>query len=406
MSLQGEEDEKRMQKKTVRDEKVGGKRVLVRVDFNVPMNRNGQIEDDSRIRSCLPTITYLIHHGARVILCSHLGRPHGRIDDHLRMGPVAGRLSELLERPVESLREVIGPSVEQAISGMQEGDVVFLENLRFCPGEEANDAGFARALSRLADLFVNDAFGASHRAHASTVGLAEYLPCVAGFLMEKEIEQLNSLLEDPARPFAVILGGAKVGEKIGILENIIPKVDLVLVGGGVAATFLKGRGLAVGISAVEPDKIKLVETIVQKAGARGVRVLLPEDVVVAGKLESGATFRVVSVDQIPADQRIADIGPLTVMEYTKELEKCRTVAWNGPMGVFEIPQFYEGTKAVATVLAGLDATTVIGGGSTAEAVTQLGLAGKMTHVSTGGGAFLQFLSGKTLPGIAVLADRS
>ena len=282
-----------MQKKTVRDEKVGGKRVLVRVDFNVPMNRNGQIEDDSRIRACLPTITYLIHHGARVILCSHLGRPQGRIDDHLRMGPVARRLSELLERPVESLRKVIGPSVEQAISGMQDGDVVFLENLRFCPGEEENDPGFARDLSRLADLFVNDAFGASHRAHASTVGLAEYLPCVAGFLMEKEIEQLSGLLEDPARPFAVILGGAKVGEKIGILENIIPKVNLVLVGGGVAATFLKSRGRDVGISAVEPDKMKLVETIVQKAGARGVRVLLPEDVVVAEKLESGATFRVV-----------------------------------------------------------------------------------------------------------------
>jgi len=223
--------------------------------------------------------------------------------------------------------------------------------------------------------------------------------------MEKEIEQLSSLLEDPARPFAVILGGAKVGEKIGILENIIPKVDLVLVGGGVAATFLKSRGRDVGTSAVEPDKMKLVETIVQKAGARGIRVLLPKDVVVAEKLESGAICRAVRSDHIPADQRIADIGPLTVKEYTKELEKCRTVAWNGPMGVFEIPQFSEGTKAVAAVLAGLNATTVIGGGSTAEAVTQLGLAGKMTHVSTGGGAFLQFLSGKTLPGVAVLADR-
>ena len=394
-----------MQKKTVMDEDVGGKRVLVRVDFNVPLDQNGQIEDDSRIRACLPTITYLIDHRARVILCSHLGRPHGNVDDRLRMGPVARRLSELLQKPVESLREAVGPEVEQAVSGMREGDVTFLENLRFYPGEEKNDPGFARDLSRLADLLVNDAFGASHRAHASTVGLARYLPCVAGLLMEKEIEQLSSLLEDPARPFAIILGGAKVGEKIGILENIIPKVDLVLIGGGVTATFLKSRSHDVGTSAVEPDKIKLVETIQQKAGARGVRVLLPVDVVVAEKLEPGAAFEVVRSDRIPADKKIADIGPLTVAEYTGELKQCRTVAWNGPMGAFEIPQFFFGTKFLAAVLAGLSATTVIGGGSTAEAVTQLGLAGKMTHVSTGGGAFLQFISGKTLPGVAVLADR-
>jgi len=401
----GWEDEQKMQKKTVRDEEVGGKRVLVRVDFNVPMNQNGQIEDDSRIRACLPTITYLIDHRARVIICSHLGRPHGRVDDRLRMGPVARRLSELLKRPVEPLQRVTGTVVEQAVSGMKDGDVILLENLRFCPGEEENNPGFARDLSRLADLFVNDAFGASHRAHASTVGVAGYLPCVAGLLMEKEIEQLSKLLEDPARPFAIILGGAKVGEKLGILEYIIPKVDLVLIGGGVAATFLKSRGRNVGISAIEPDKMELVETIQQKAGSRGVRVLLPEDVVVAEKLESGAAFLVVSTDRIPADKRIADIGPLTVALYTKELKQCRTVAWNGPMGAFEIPQFSEGTKSLAAVLAGLMATTVIGGGSTAEAVTQLGLAGKMTHVSTGGGAFLQFLSGKTMPGVAVLADR-
>jgi phosphoglycerate kinase len=405
LSVREREEEKRMQKKTVMDEDVGGKRVLVRVDFNVPLDQNGQIEDDSRIRACLPTITYLIDHRARVILCSHLGRPHGNVDDRLRMGPVARRLSELLQKPVESLREAVGPEVEQAVSGMREGDVTFLENLRFYPGEEKNDPGFARDLSRLADLLVNDAFGASHRAHASTVGLARYLPCVAGLLMEKEIEQLSSLLEDPARPFAIILGGAKVGEKIGILENIIPKVDLVLIGGGVTATFLKSRSHDVGTSAVEPDKIKLVETIQQKAGARGVRVLLPVDVVVAEKLEPGAAFEVVRSDRIPADKKIADIGPLTVAEYTGELKQCRTVAWNGPMGAFEIPQFFFGTKFLAAVLAGLSATTVIGGGSTAEAVTQLGLAGKMTHVSTGGGAFLQFISGKTLPGVAVLADR-
>jgi len=394
-----------MQKKTVRDEDVAGKRVLVRVDFNVPMDRNGKIEDDTRIRACLPTITYLIDHKARVILCSHLGRPHGRVDEHLRLGPVARRLSEIVQRPVEALREAIGPGVVRAVSEMQDGELVLLENLRFYPGEEENDPGFARELSSLADLFVNDAFGVSHRAHASVVGLAAYLPCVAGLLMEKEIEQLSRLLEDPARPFAAVMGGAKVGEKIGILENILPIVDLVLIGGGMVATFFNGRGYDVGISPVEPDKRELVGTIMHKAEALGVRVLLPEDVVVAEKLEAGATARVVSTEKIPADCRIADIGPLTISSYTKELKKCQTVVWNGPMGVFEIPQFSNGTTSIATVLASLNATTVIGGGSTAEAVTQLGLAGRITHVSTGGGASLRFLSGKILPGIAVLADK-
>ncbi|ACL16756.1 phosphoglycerate kinase [Methanosphaerula palustris] len=394
-----------MQKKTVRDEDVSGKRVLVRVDFNVPMDQSGTIEDDTRIRACLPTITYLIDHQARVILCSHLGRPHGRVDEHLRLGPVGRRLSELVQRPVEVLREAVGPGVVRAVSEMQDGDLVLLENLRFYPGEEENDPVFARALASLADLFVNDAFGASHRAHASVVGLAAHLPCVAGLLMEKEIEQMSGLLEDPARPFAAVMGGAKVGEKIGILKNILPKVDLVLVGGGMAATFLKGRGVDVGISPVESDRMALIGTIMQEAETLGARVLLPEDLVVAGSLEAGANARVVSAGQIPADCMIADIGPLTIAAFTKELETCRTVAWNGPMGVFEIPQFSNGTTSIAQVLAGLNATTVIGGGSTAEAVTQLGLAGRMTHVSTGGGASLQFLSGKVLPGIAVLADR-
>ena len=394
-----------MQKKTVRDEDVGGKRVLVRADFNVPMDQNGEIEDDTRIRSCLPTIIYLIDHRARVILCSHLGRPHGRVDEHLRLEPVARRLSEIVQRPVEPLREAIGPGVVRAVSEMKDGELILLENLRFYPGEEENDPGFAHELSHLADLFVNDAFGASHRAHASVVGLAAYLPCVAGLLMEKEIEQLSRLLENPARPFAAIMGGAKVGEKIGILENILPKVDLVLVGGGMGATFLKGMSCDIGISPVQPDKMELVRTIIQKAGALGVRVLPPEDVVVAENLKAGATARVVRAEQIPADCMIADIGPMTITVFTRELKKCQTVVWNGPMGVFEIPQFSNGTTSIATVLASLNATTVIGGGSTAEAVTQLGLAGRMTHVSTGGGASLQFLSGKILPGIAVLADK-
>jgi phosphoglycerate kinase len=394
-----------MQKKTVRDEDVGGKRVLVRADFNVPIDQNGTIEDDARIRGSLPTITYLIDHGARVILCSHLGRPHGTVDEHLRLEPVARRLSELLQRPVEPLREAIGPGVERVVSEMQDGDLVLLENLRFYPGEEGNDPSFARELSRLADLYVNDAFGVSHRAHASIVGLADYLPCVAGLLMEKEIEQLSSLFEDPIRPFAAIMGGAKVGDKIGILENIIPRVDLVLIGGGMSATFLKGRGLDVGISDLEPDRMELVGTILHKAEDLGVRILLPVDVVVAEELEASTTARVVSVEQIPADCMIVDIGPLTMTEFTKELKKCRTVVWNGPMGVFEIPQFSDGTRSIATVLAGLDATTVIGGGSTVEAVTQFGLAGRMTHLSTGGGASLQFLSGKMLPGVAVLVGK-
>jgi phosphoglycerate kinase len=394
-----------MQKKTVRDEDVAGKRVLVRVDFNVPMDRNGEIEDDTRIRACLPTVMYLIDHKARVILCSHLGRPHGQVDEHLRLEPVARRLSEIVHRPVKTLPEAIGPGVVRAVSEMQDGDLVLLENLRFYPGEEENDPKFARELSRLAELFVNDAFGVSHRAHASVTGVAAYLPCVAGLLMEKEIEQLSRLLEDPAHPFAAVMGGAKVGEKIGILENILPKVDLVLIGGGMAATFLNGSGFDVGISPVEPDKRELVGTIMHKAEALGVKVLLPFDVVVAEKLEAGATARVVRAEQIPAGCRIADIGPLTISAYTDELKKCRTVAWNGPMGVFEIPQFSGGTTSIARALASLNATTVIGGGSTAEAVTQLGIAGRITHVSTGGGASLRFLSGRVLPGIAVLADK-
>ncbi|ABS56057.1 Phosphoglycerate kinase [Methanoregula boonei 6A8] len=394
-----------MQKKTVEDEEVYGKRVLVRADFNVPMDRNGTIEDDTRIRACLPTITYLIDHRARIILCSHLGRPQGRVDGHLRLEPVARRLSELLQRPVKPLREAIGPEVERAVSGMENGEIILLENLRFYPGDEENDPGFARELASLADLFVNDAFGASHRAHASVVGLAAYLPCVAGLLMEKEIERLGSLLENPRRPFAAIMGGAKVEEKIGILENIISKVDLILIGGGMSATFLKGQGWDAGISPVEPDKMEIVRAIMQKAGALGVRILLPQDVIVTEKLKTGAIARGVSAQQIPADSIIADIGPQTITEFTKELKNCRTVVWNGPMGVFEIPQFSEGTKSIATALADLHAMTIVGGGSTAEAVTKLGLSGKMTHVSTGGGATLLFLSGKILPGIAVLADK-
>jgi phosphoglycerate kinase len=382
-----------------------GKKVFIRCDFNVPMDIRGGIEDDNRIRACLPTIRSLIARRARVILCSHLGRPHGRVDEHLRLGPVARRLCELLQKPVVSLRETTGPAVEQAVRGMQEGDVILLENLRFSPGEEKNDPVFSRALSVLAEIFVNDAFGASHRAHASVVGVADYLPCVSGLLMEKEIEMLSGLLEDPVRPFAAIMGGAKVGEKIGILEHILPKVNFVLVGGGMAATFLKGMGYGVGTSGVEEEKLELVRMIAGKAASYRVRLVLPVDVTVTDKPGADASAMIVPITQVPADRMIADIGPETIALYSEALSTCRTVVWNGPMGVFEIPQFSEGTRALANVLAGLDAMTVIGGGSTAEAVAQLGLTDRMSYVSTGGGASLQFLTGKVLPGIAVIPDK-
>jgi len=397
--------EKRMHKKTVRDVDVRGKRVLVRVDFNVPLGPGGTIEDDSRIHACTPTITYLVRQQARVIICSHLGRPHGRVDERLRMEPVARRLAEILRRPVISLRETVGPVVEEAINRMHDGDVAVLENLRFSPGEEANDPVFARALARCADLVVNDAFGVSHRTHASIVGIAGFLPCVAGLLMEKEIAALSPLLENPAHPFALVLGGAKAGEKIAILENCIPLVDRVLVGGGAAAPFLAYTGSFPGGSAAfDPEILEKVRAVMEMAGTHGVQVLLPVDVVTAEKPEPGAAYRVVSPGDIPAGHVIADIGPATLAAYISAIRPCRTVAWNGPMGIFEIPAFSAGTKAIAAALAGLHATTIIGGGSTAEAVTQLGLAGEMTHVSTGGGAFLSFLSGKPLTGVTVLAD--
>jgi phosphoglycerate kinase len=395
-----------MQKKTVRDVDVAGKRVLVRMDFNVPLGPGGAIEDDTRIRACIPTLVYLHDHRARIILCSHLGRPHGAVNENLRLAPVGRRLAELLGVPVLALTDVIGPVVQQAVASMKDGEILLLENLRFSPGEEANDPAFARDLADLAELVVNDAFGASHRAHASVAGVAAYLPCVAGLLMEKEITRLGSLLGKPERPFAAVMGGAKAGEKMGILEHILQNVDCVLVGGGMAATFLKARGTAVGDSAVETDRLELAGTILGRAQERGVRILLPVDVVVTASLDVGTGSRVVEAEAIPPGEKIADIGPRTIERFTGELARCRTVVWNGPMGVFEVPEFSHGTVAIATALADLDATTIIGGGSTAEAVTQLGLADRMTHVSTGGGASLRFLSGKPLPGIEVLADRA
>ncbi|HEX78050.1 MAG TPA: phosphoglycerate kinase [Dehalococcoidia bacterium] len=394
-----------MIKKTVKDVDVGGKRVLVRVDFNVPLAQDGTISDDTRIQACLPTINYLVAQRARVILCSHLGRPKGRVAEELRLAPVARRLSQLLGQPVAVARDCVGPEAEAAAAQLKDGEVLLLENLRFHPEEEANDPGFAQALARLADLFVNDAFGASHRAHASVVGVAEQLPAVAGLLMEKELEALGKAVEDPARPLAAIIGGAKVSDKIGVLENILDRIDALLIGGGMAATFLKAEGYEVGASAVEEDRLEPIKGLIHRARCRGVRLLLPSDVTVAERLEAGAPAKTVSVAEVPPGWLIADIGPTTLAQFAQELRRCGTVLWNGPMGVFEMPQFARGTRDLVKVLAGLKATTIIGGGSTVEAVTEMGLAPKMSHVSTGGGASLEFLEGKVLPGVAVLENR-
>jgi len=394
-----------MRKKTVEDIDVASKRVFLRVDFNVPMDKTGAISDDSRIKACLPTIKYLTDHDARVIICSHLGRPEGRVVEELRLEPIARRLSELLGKPVKALKQCIGPEVEDAINGLKNGDIVLLENIRFNPQEEANDEEFAQTLSLLADVFVNDAFGASHRAHASVVGVAKYLPAVAGFLMEKEIEALNGALENPKRPFAAMIGGAKVSSKLAVLDNIVNKVDALLIGGGMAATFLKSKGYGVGSSIVENDRLDYVRQLTAKASSKGTKLLLPQDAVVAEKLEAGASTKTVPATKIPDGWTIADIGPDTIREFSTELKKCQTVVWNGPVGVFEIPEFANGTHSLIKILADLEVITVIGGGSTAEAVIEMGLADKMSHVSTGGGASLEFLEGKVLPGVAVLQDK-
>ena len=392
--------------RTVKDIDVTSKRVLVRVDFNVPMDKDGTIRDDTRIRVCLPTIRYLIDKRAKVILCAHMGRPKGKFVDSLRMAPVAKRLSELLGKPVQALRECIGPDVEKAVSQMHDGDVVFLENLRFYPGEEKNDPGFAKALAHLADIYVNDAFSASHRAHASVVGVTEDLPSVAGFLMEKELMMLRKLLENPAKPFAAVVGGAKVSDKLEVLDNIVTKVSAFIIGGGMAATFLKSEGYRVGKSIVEDDKLQYVRDLTEKARSLDVGLLLPTDVVISESLDGNSPARTVAVGDIPDGWAIADIGPETISNYVRELKECKTVFWNGPMGVFEIPAFSKGTKEIATTIANLDAVTVVGGGSTTEAVNSLGLEDKVSLVSTGGGATLEYLSGKPLPGVIALENAS
>jgi len=394
-----------MPKKTIEDIDVRGKRVLVRVDFNVPLNRDtGAISDDSRIRASLPTIKYLVDHRAKVIICSHLGRPQGKVVEDLRMSPIGERLSQLMGLPVAMASDCIGPEVESKAGALKEGDILVLENLRFHPEEEKDDVGFARKLANLADIYVNDAFGTAHRAHASTVGVARYLPAVAGLLMDKELRVMEKLLHDPERPWGCIVGGAKVSDKIGLLQNMLRKVDTLLVGGGMAATFLKAQGYEVGQSLVEDDKLDLARKLLREARDLKVPFVLPVDAVVAGEIKAGVPAAVVPTTDIPVGGQIVDIGPRSIALFQDELEKCRTIMWNGPVGIYEIPQFARGTGAIASFLSTLGATTVIGGGSSAEVVQEMGLADKMTHVSTGGGATLRFLEGATLPGVEVLLD--
>jgi phosphoglycerate kinase len=395
-----------MPKKTVEDIEVKGKRVLLRVDFNVPLDINtGAISDDSRIRASLPTIKYLVDHKAKVIICSHLGRPKGKVAENLRMTPIAQRLSELMGLPVSTASDCIGQEVESKVRTLKDGDMLVLENLRFHPEEELDDPEFARKLAKLADIYVNDAFGTAHRAHASTVGIAKYLPAVAGFLMNKELRVMEKLLHDPERPSACLIGGAKVSDKMELLQNMLKKVDMLLVGGGMAATFLKTEGYEVGHSLIEDDKLDLAKKLLQEADDWRVPFLLPIDAVVANEIKAGVLTRVVPISNIPSGSHIVDIGSQTIELFCNELRKCRTVIWNGPMGIYEIPQFAQGTRAMASFLATLDATTIIGGGSSAEIVQEMGLTDKMTHVSTGGGASLRFLEDAALPGVEVLLDK-
>ncbi len=395
-----------MPKKTIGDIEVRGKRVLLRVDFNVPISKNsGIISDDSRIRASLPTIKYLVDHRAKTIICSHVGRPGGKVVANLRMAPTAKRLSELMGLPVSMASDCIGQEVERKASMIKEGDILVLENLRFHLEEESDDPEFARKLASLADIYVDDAFSTAHRDHASIVGVAKYLPAVAGFLMKKELEVMGKLLHNPERPWACLVGGAKGSDKIELLQNMLKRVDMLLVGGGMAATFLKAQGYEVGHSFIEDDKLGLAKELLQEAKEWKVPFILPIDAVVAEEIKAGASIKVVPITAIPSSSNIVDIGPQSFELFCSELAKCRTVIWNGPMGIYEIPQFAQGTRSIASFLSTLNATTVIGGGSSAEVVQEMGLADKMTHVSTGGGASLKFLEGVTLPGVEVLLDK-
>jgi len=393
---------------TLTDADVSGKRVLVRADFNVPLNDAGEITDDTRIRAALPTIQDLTGKGAKVVLCSHFGRPKGKVIDSMRLTPVAQRLSELLGQEVVKCDDCVGPEVAAAVNGLQNGQVALLENVRFYAGEEANDPEFAQQLAANADMYVNDAFGTAHRAHASTEGVTKYLsPSVGGFLIEKELEYLQAAIENPQRPLAAIIGGSKVSSKIGVIDTLLDKVDKLLIGGGMIFTFYKARGLNVGKSLVEEDKLALAKSLEAKAKEKGVELLLPTDVVVADNFAADANAQTVSVESIPDGWMGLDIGPDAVKVFQDALKQCKSVIWNGPMGVFEFDKFATGTEAIAHTLAELTpqgVTTIIGGGDSVAAVEKVGVAEQMSHISTGGGASLELLEGKTLPGIAALDD--
>lgn len=394
-----------MAKKTIKDVDLKGKRALIRVDFNVPLDDNLNITDDIRIRSAVPTIKYALDKGAKVILMSHLGRPDGKPDEALRLSPAAKRLRELLGRPVTALKDCVGSDVEKAVSAMKPGDVILLENLRFHAEEEKNDPAFAKKLASLGDVFINDAFGTAHRAHASTEGVTHYLPSVAGFLLEKEIQYLGNTVADPKRPFVAILGGAKVKDKIKVIDNLLDKVDALLIGGGMAYTFLKAQGKTIGSSKLDKDGLETAKNALAKAAKKKIPILLPVDNVVADKFDANAEIQIVG-ENIPDGWMGLDIGPKTIKLFEDKLKTAKTILWNGPVGVFEMDKFAKGTEEVAKFIAGLKgATSIIGGGDTAAAMAKFKVDGKMTHISTGGGASLEYLEGRGLPGIDALMDK-
>ena len=394
-----------MNKKTVRDISLKGKKVLVRVDFNVPMDDNQNITDENRILGAMPTIRYLMDQGAKTILCSHLGRPKGEFSMKYSLAPVANRLGELLKTDVKMAKDVVGEDADRVVASLKDGEVALLENLRFHKEEEKNDEAFARKLASYADVYVNDAFGTAHRAHASTEGVAHFLPAVSGFLIEKELQFMGKALDKPDHPFVAILGGAKVSDKLGVINNLLEKVDTLIIGGAMANTFTVAKGGKVGNSRVEEDKLDYAREMMEKAKQKGVKLLLPVDTLIADKFDNDANTKVVPTGEIPEGWEGLDIGPKTAEQFAKEIKAAKTVIWNGPMGVFEMPNFAKGTQALAQAMADSSATTIIGGGDSAAAVIQMGFGDKISHISTGGGASLEFLEGLVLPGVAALNNK-
>ncbi len=392
-----------MKKKTIKDIDVKGKKVLTRVDFNVPLDENLNITDDTRITAALPTIRYALENGARLILMSHLGRPKGKVVEEMRLKPAARRLSELLNQEVKTIDDCVGAPVKEAVEALSPGEVLLLENLRFHPGEEKNDPGFSQALAGLGEIYVNDAFGAAHRAHSSTEGVAKFLPAVSGFLLQKEMDYLGAVVANPRKPFVVILGGAKVSDKIGVIENLLGKVDAFLIGGGMAYTFLKAKGVEIGSSKLEADKLPIASELLSRAEKEGVKILLPVDNVITDTLEQGGQVRQAG-EAVPEGWLGVDVGPKTVENFKARLSSAKTILWNGPLGICEREEFARASREIAEYISGLEATTIIGGGDTAAAAAKFGLSEKMSHVSTGGGASLEFLAGKELPGIAALEN--